>query len=173
MDIVIWREYQLNEYPEFWSIFYYDGHFTIKATPCWILLLALYLTKIFVFSDENLADIPEYQLMQNMVESFHGDSTRVESSPKGFRASVRKSFRESTLMRDATLRVLEKDNFLTRYCIIVKVDVFLLGSLKWPILPCWIWLKGTSSRFDVRDFSSSCLKFGVIIQRELNRWIKF
>ena len=58
--------------------------------------------------------------MQNMVESFQGDSTRVES-PKGlrassFRASVRKSFRDSTLMRDAT-KVLEIDNFITRYCI--------------------------------------------------------
>ena len=68
--------------------------------------------------------------MQNMVESFQKDSTRVENSPKGlrvslentkggspkgFRASVRKSFRESTLMRDATLRVLEKDNFINRY----------------------------------------------------------
>ena len=68
--------------------------------------------------------------MQNMVESFQKDSTRVENSPKGlntkgFRASVRKSFRESTLMRDATLRVMEKDNFITRYCINVTVDVFL------------------------------------------------
>ena len=94
-------------------------------------MLALYCNQIFCFSDENLADIPEYQLMQNMVESFQGDSTRVESSPKalraslentkGFRASVRKSFRESTLMRDAT-RVLEKDNSVTRYCINVKVE---------------------------------------------------
>ena len=60
--------------------------------------------------------------MQNMVESFQKDSDRVETSPKSlstksFRASVRKSFRESTLMRDATLRVLEKDNSLTRYFI--------------------------------------------------------
>ena len=78
--------------------------------------------------------------MQNMVESFQGDSTRVESSPKGLRASlenkkgfgasVRKSFRESTLMRDATLRVLEKDNFINRYCINATVDVFLVVSLK-------------------------------------------
>ena len=77
--------------------------------------------QIFCFSDENLADIPQYQLMQNMVESFQKDSTRVESSPKGlrasgFRASVRKSFRDSTLMRDATIR-LDLDNFITRYCI--------------------------------------------------------
>ena len=77
--------------------------------------------------------------MQNMVESFQGDSTRVES-PKGlrassFRASVRKSFRESTLMRDATLRVMEKDNFITRYCINVTVDVFLRGNEKRSLLP--------------------------------------
>ena len=64
--------------------------------------------------------------MQNMVESFQGDSTRVES-PKGlrassFRASVRKSFRDSTLMRDAT-KVLEIDNFITRYCINVTTNI--------------------------------------------------
>ena len=67
--------------------------------------------------------------MQNMVESFQKDSTRVESSPKGlrasgFRASVRKSFRDSTLMRDATIR-LDLDNFITRYCINVYGEFYV------------------------------------------------
>ena len=100
--------------------------------------------------------------MQNMVESFQKDSTRVESSSpkslstKSFRASVRKSFRESTLMRDATLRVLEKDNSLTRYCISgSSKEIFTFVCLRnafYPMLLCLPTFRNVTNYFDTGSF---------------------
>ena len=76
--------------------------------------------------------------MQNMVESFKGDIDRVESSPKGlraslentkgFRASIRKSFRDSTLSLNTVHKTLDRDNSSVRYFYVKDDSSFIMAS---------------------------------------------